>query len=37
MRLPSLLDALLIHRSAIAAVTPDEGSKWMAPEELEPL
>ena len=26
-----------LYRSAIAAVTPDGGSKWRAAEELEPL
>ena len=26
-----------IYRSAIAAVTPDGGSNWMAAEEFEPL
>ena len=41
MSLPNLFVALPrcggLHRSAIAAVTPDGGSSWMAAEELEPL
>ena len=37
-RLPGDAASKLISRlSAIAAVTPDEGSNWLAAEDLEPL